>query len=133
VLALQAAVFGLLIGLARAAGGVPESQANATAALIMVLSVLSGMTYEVALLSRRGATVGKKVMGVRVAMLADGSNPSVGTCTKRLLCYWVPATVGLMLALIPGIVVMLSPLFDQSGARRGWWDKAAGTVVIRTR
>jgi uncharacterized RDD family membrane protein YckC len=89
--------------------------------------------YEIGMISQRGATVGKKARGIKVVSLVDGRIPTSAIATRR----WAAATIlmglGTVLCLIPGIVSALSPAFDKSDRRQSWWDKLAGTVVVRAR
>lgn len=122
----------LMITDSAATAGGPGSATAWAAGVFGLLGIVGApLIYEVALLSRRGATVGKKIMKLRVANLRDGNNPRVGTCLGRYGTLTILSLVGSML-LIGVLIVLLSPLFDKSGRRQGWWDKLAGTVVIKT-
>lgn len=89
--------------------------------------------YEIVMISRYGATVGKRMRGIKVVRLQDGSVPSGGTVAVRWGAMTALIVFGMLLFVIPGIAAMLSPTFDKSGRRQAWWDKAAGTIVIRSR
>jgi uncharacterized RDD family membrane protein YckC len=87
------------------------------------------VVYEVALDTWVGQTLGKMLLGVRVARLVNGTHPDISQASLRAL---VPASV----LAIPVIavcypLVYLSSMF--SPMRRGIHDHAAGTVVVRTR
>lgn len=75
-----------------------------------------------------GATVGKKAMNIKVVTLADGNIPTTGTAAKRY-GFYIGITV--LTCGIGGLLIALSPLFDNSGRQQGWHDKLAGTVVIK--
>ena len=85
--------------------------------------------YEALLIAWRGQTVGKATLGIRVARLVDGKTPTIGPSTVRVL---LPVAVGNLpiigiLSLVIYLMAWASPL------RQGWHDRAAGTVVVRTR
>jgi uncharacterized RDD family membrane protein YckC len=98
-----------------------------SAGVLIVASVL----YEVAMIATSGATVGKKVAGVKVVRMADGQLPGWGSAFGRwaipYLCNLIPCVGGLI-----ALLCWLSPFFD-SVYRQGWHDKAAKTVVIATK
>lgn len=79
-------------------------------------------------LGTRGYTVGKRLVGLRVLHAETGRPVGLGKALVRLL---VPAA-GALACLVGQWVVLLSPLFDSSGRRQGWHDKAGGTVVFDT-
>jgi uncharacterized RDD family membrane protein YckC len=80
------------------------------------------------MLSRDGQTVGKKVMNIRVAMLADGSSPTNQAGWTRAAVYTVPAVLccGLW-----WLVNGMFGVFDRP-YRQCIHDKAARTVVVST-
>ncbi|WP_100838093.1 RDD family protein [Kitasatospora fiedleri] len=87
------------------------------------------LVYEGLMLSRDGQTLGKKLMKVRVAMLADGSAPTSAAAWTRAATFIVPALIccgGLWWA-IDG----LFGVFDKP-YRQCVHDKAAKTVVVST-
>ena len=76
-----------------------------------------------------GQTLGKMLLGVRVARLVNGTGPDVSQVTLRAL---LPASV---LAL-PVISIAYPFVYLTAGfspMRRGVHDHAGGTVVVRTR
>ncbi|HEX2705627.1 MAG TPA: RDD family protein, partial [Candidatus Lustribacter sp.] len=68
------------------------------------------------------------VMNVKVLRSQDGQLPGFGPSFMRWL---IPAAANAVCGL--GIVVYLSPLFDNSGRVQGWHDKAANTLVVSTK
>jgi uncharacterized RDD family membrane protein YckC len=88
------------------------------------------LVYETGCVAWRGRTVGKVLLGTRVARVVKGTKPDA---TQALMRALVPVaalavpTIGL--GLYAG--VFLSATF--SPIRRGLHDHAAGTVVVRTR
>lgn len=91
-----------------------------------------GVAYEVlAMWAFRGRTVGKWIMGLRVARFADGHGPTFGQASQRVLLPAVPAAVpNPFIASLQFVIYgtsILNPLL------RGWHDRYAGTIVVRTR
>ncbi|MGH2706563.1 MAG: RDD family protein [Actinomycetota bacterium] len=78
--------------------------------------------YEVGMLAAKGGTVGKLALGIRVARVADGENPSFGSAFLRWLLMNIPYV---------SILVVIWALWD--GNSQGLHDKAANTVVVRSR
>jgi uncharacterized RDD family membrane protein YckC len=95
--------------------------------LALVGAVIT-VIYEVVMLSRWGATLGKKAVGVRIAMLEDGSKPDVGAAFVRSIIPAVSAIVPFL-----QLIMYLSPFFDSSHRNRGWYDYAAKTIAVRTK
>ncbi len=86
------------------------------------------LLYEVSLIAVKGQTLGKQALGVKVITIDDGSLPGYGKSFGR----WViPNLAGLIpyVGLI-GLIGHLALLWDNN--RQSWWDKVAGTVVVRT-
>ena len=87
------------------------------------------VVYEVALETWLGQTLGKMLLGVRVARLVDGTGPDMSQVTLRAL---VPASV----LAVPFASVLYPFVYLTAGfspMRRGVHDHAGGTVVVRTR
>ena len=84
--------------------------------------------YEVALTAASGATLGKRIVGIKVVREIDGQVPSLG---KSALRWLIPVAASLFTCGLGSILVYLSPFFDGTGRLQGWPDKAAGTVVIQ--
>ncbi|HUH06402.1 MAG TPA: RDD family protein, partial [Egibacteraceae bacterium] len=82
----------------------------------------AAVLYEVALVARRGATLGKQLMRVQVRE-ADGSLPSLGISFVRYFTKFLAAAVALL--------GLLWALWEPR--RRGWHDMIAGTVVRHAR
>lgn len=96
-------------------------------AILIGLVITAG--YEVGMLVTKGATLGKMAMGIRVAQLENGQNPTLGQAAIR----WViPAACGGIFPLLQ-LVMFLSPFFDSTHRNRGWYDLAAKTIAVRTR
>jgi len=89
------------------------------------------LAYETICVGWQGRTVGKLLLGTRVARLLKGTKPDWAQAFMRAL---VPvAALSVPWSLGPGLYlcVFLSATF--SPIRRGLHDHAAGTVVVRTR
>jgi uncharacterized RDD family membrane protein YckC len=85
--------------------------------------------YETVLVRTTGQTVGKMLLGVRVARLTSGGRPDLSQSALRSL---VPTSVvAIPLAALCYPFFYLSAWF--SPLRRDIPDHAGGTVVVRTR
>jgi uncharacterized RDD family membrane protein YckC len=124
---LGALVAGLVSGLNDAASGASWVTGVAIALVILVFAVGPAL-YEIGMLATRGATLGKRMLGVRVVRAEDAQLLGWGRATGRFI---VPFG-GLIIPLF-SLLCWLSPLFDSSGRRRGWHDLVAGSVAIAPR
>ncbi|HJQ44345.1 MAG TPA: RDD family protein [Jatrophihabitantaceae bacterium] len=79
--------------------------------------------YEVAFLAVLGATPGKWVMDMRVVDERTGAAPAPWRLVVR---YTVLCLTGSVFTL-----GWWSPLFDRTGRRRGWHDRAGAAMVVR--
>lgn len=98
---------------------------------IGLVQVAVAVAYETVLVSTWGTRVGKWVLGLRVAHIGDGSRPDAGRAAQRS---FLPN----MFSAIPiGIVAALQWVVWGSSVmhplRRGWHDRYAGTIVVRSR
>lgn len=75
---------------------------------------------------RRGATLGKALVGLRTLDADTGAPIGMGRALVRAL---VVTAGGLVLA-VGQLVVLASPLFDSGGRRQGWHDKATRALVV---
>ena len=99
--------------------------------------------YSIGAVTLAGATIGKRLLGLRVVRLASGDLPGLGAAAVRWL---VPAAPGLLalgarevqglpsgggsaVTTLAGVVVYLGVLVPP--LHRGLHDRAAGTVVTR--
>lgn len=89
------------------------------------------VVYETILVALWGRTLGKALLGLRVTRFADGQRPTWTQAAQRILvpaaAWAVPIDGSVLLA--GG--VYLTSVFEPLG--RGWHDRAAGTIVLRTR
>jgi uncharacterized RDD family membrane protein YckC len=84
------------------------------------------IAYDTVLTARRGQTLGKKLMRIRVAGLDDGATPSVSTALLRAAVLWIPSCCCLWLLVTCGWSFFDKPY------KQGLHDKAAKTVVVDT-
>jgi uncharacterized RDD family membrane protein YckC len=110
-----------------AAGGVNGNDWSAgRSAVGGVFTAGLGFLYEWFMTRSTGQTVGKKLMGLRAAMLSDGSVPNANASAARAAVLWLPAfCCSCFWFLLIGITV----LFDKP-YKQGLHEKAAKTVVV---
>jgi uncharacterized RDD family membrane protein YckC len=88
------------------------------------------VVYETIFIAWRGQTLGKMLLGVRVARLIGGTKPDPSQAGLRALVpgsAWAVPILGFGLYLFVFLSAIGNPL------RRGIHDRAAGSVVVRTR
>ncbi|CAL9514976.1 hypothetical protein SUDANB6_03724 [Streptomyces sp. enrichment culture] len=88
------------------------------------------MAYDTLLTARTGQTLGKKLLGLRVANLDDGATPSVQSSLVRAAVLWIP--FAFCCACVWTIVSGGWSFFDKP-YKQGLHDKAAKTVVVDAR
>ena len=94
-------------------------------AWITIVWFLSPIYFTLCHGSRRGQTLGKRVVGIAVRRGAGLGR--VGY--PRAFARWLVTVLFWVLLLIPGLLDALSPLWDAK--RLAWHDKAVGSVVIQ--
>jgi uncharacterized RDD family membrane protein YckC len=85
--------------------------------------------YEVVLIRQRGQTVGKRALGIEVVRETDGKHPDWTASIMRYLLPVLPALIP-----VPGLFLLSPVIYLVAIAdplRRGWHDRAAGTIVIK--
>ena len=105
----------------------------------VVLLTVVPMVYEFISLRVAGATVGKWALGLRVVSVVDGAHPLPYQLGLRVVVLGIGSIVGLaplpdlvgQLASLVTPVMLVSAIVDPIG--RGLHDKAAGTIVLRSR
>jgi uncharacterized RDD family membrane protein YckC len=95
-----------------------------------ILATLIAALYEVVLIRMWGQTIGKRVVGIKVVRVTDGNLPDWTASFVRYLLPVIPIllpvpVVNVALSLVVYLVAVTHPL------RRGWHDRAAGTLVIK--
>ena len=88
--------------------------------VVLLYFVLFGaaLLYPVYFLGAKGATIGMKLMGIKVVDADTGELIGYGRAFIRTLLFSIC------------IIVALSSLFDSSPRKQGWHDKAANAVVV---
>lgn len=98
--------------------------------LIMTLiSIVAYLGYDWWFTKKNGQTVGKRAMGLRVAMLNDGSVPQSNPALARAAVLWLPTLI-CCFCLWP-IALVVSILVDKP-YKQGLHDKVARTVVVQS-
>ena len=92
--------------------------------------IVGAVLYETALVGWRGQSLGKFLLGVRVARLLDGSKPDATWAAMRVL---LPCALLAIPLLGPGLYLFVYLWAVVTPMRRGAHDSAAGTVVVRAR
>ncbi|MET0434787.1 MAG: RDD family protein, partial [Cellulomonas sp.] len=113
-----------------AAGTVPEPTAPSGVLLAVgaVLLVAWGVAQWV-WNGTRGWTVGRRLLGLRLVDVRSGRPVGLGRAFVRALV----VALGSLACGVGQLVVLLSPLFDSSGRRRGWHDRVGEGVVVDVR
>ncbi|MEW2417740.1 RDD family protein [Streptomyces sp. NPDC046866] len=92
-----------------------------------LISVVAYIGYDWWLTHKDGRTVGKKALGLRVAMLNDGSVPPSGAAFARAAVLWLPTLV--CCACLWPLALIVSMLVDKP-YKQALHDKVAKTVVV---
>ncbi|MEQ8143580.1 RDD family protein [Streptomyces sp. OP7] len=95
-----------------------------------VIAAVLYIAYDTFMAVRFGRTLGKKWLGMRVANLSDGNNPSVQTALIRAAVLWLP--FAFCCACVWTAIAGGWSFFDRP-YKQGLHDKAARTVVVSTR
>ncbi|WP_327735653.1 RDD family protein [Streptomyces nojiriensis] len=105
------------------------SKSYSGSGLIMTLiSIIAYVGYDWWFTKKNGQTVGKKAMGLRVAMLNDGSVPNSNASLTRAAVLWLPTLI--CCACLWPIALVVSILVDKP-YKQGLHDKVAKTVVVQ--
>lgn len=89
------------------------------------------VVYETIAVALWGRTLGKLLLGLRVTRFVDGKGPSWGQSAQRIVLPSVAWAIPIDGAALLAAGVYLTSVFDP--LRRGWHDRYAGTIVLRTR
>lgn len=93
-----------------------------------LLSMLAYVAYDTLMTAKwNGQTLGKRMTGIRVAMLNDGSVPPTSAALMRALVLWLPALI--CCACLWPLLLLVLILVDKP-YKQGLHDKAARTVVV---
>ena len=109
------------------------SRYTGAALVVLVVAIAVQASYEIGCVGLWGRTLGKWLLGLRVARYTDGGPPTWPQAALRAM---LPLTADAAVTVIAvdvwgGAVVYLSSFFNP--LRRGWHDAAGGTLVVRTR
>ncbi|MFE2169011.1 RDD family protein [Streptomyces sp. NPDC059447] len=96
--------------------------------LMTLISIVAYVGYDWWFTKKNGQTVGKKALGLRVAMLNDGSVPQNGPALSRAAVLWLPTLI-CCFCLWP-LALIVSILVDKP-YRQGLHDKVGKTVVVQ--
>jgi uncharacterized RDD family membrane protein YckC len=105
--------------------GAPHGLPALTAVSLGLVAVL--LVYDVAMTSLPGGTVGKRLAGIAVADLGGG-RPGLRQVVVRSLVLFGPVFVP-ALGQLYLLCCVVSAVRDEE-LKRGWPDRAAGTVVV---
>jgi uncharacterized RDD family membrane protein YckC len=98
--------------------------------VFQLLTIVAYVGYDTLMTTKRhGQTIGKKLMGLRVAMLNDGSVPSTNAALSRAVVLWLPTLI--CCACLWPLLLLILIVVDKP-YKQGLHDKAAKTVVVST-
>jgi uncharacterized RDD family membrane protein YckC len=109
-------------GIAEGVAGTKSEDEFGNALLIAFLGVWT--VSEIVLIALRGQTLGKMIVGIRVARNDEGQPPGLGRAFMR----WF-AMAALYVTIVLGPIASAWMLWDKQ--RQTLYDKAAGTIVLR--
>ncbi|MEU7646590.1 RDD family protein [Streptomyces huasconensis] len=92
-----------------------------------LLAAVLYIAYDTVMISKTGQTLGKKLLGLRVANLEDGATPAMQTALTRAAVLWLP--FAFCCACVWTAICGGWSFFDKP-YRQGLHDKAAKTVVV---
>lgn len=110
--------------------GLYGGEDNGAALTVLLVLVVLGFAYESLMISRRGQTLGKMAVGIKVVRMDNGELLSYGSAAVREV---IPAAASLVCGIVLLPLLWLSFFFDRSGYKQAWHDKAANDVVILDR
>lgn len=122
----------VLLAALRTATGLRDG-ATATSApstpLLLACAVLAGAVTVGQWLvhGRHGWTVGRRLLGIRTVDVHSRRPIGPG----RVLVRGLVVAAGALACAVGQVVVLLSPLLDRTGRRRGWHDRAVDAEVLR--
>lgn len=97
--------------------------------IVSLISIVAYVGYDWWFVKKNGQTLGKKWLGLRVAMLNDGSVPQSNAALSRAAVLWLPTLVCCFCQWWP-IALIVSMLVDKP-YKQGLHDKVAKTVVVQ--
>jgi uncharacterized RDD family membrane protein YckC len=115
---LDALLVGVVAGVVGGLLGLPDNVG-------LLLTLVAMIGYETLMLSNGGQTLGKMLLGLRVVR-ADLGPPAIQDGLVRSL-------VIDLLWIVPLGWLLLAVLIERHPRHQGWHDRAAGTLVVRSR
>ena len=103
----------------------PRNGGALVISLVILLVLLLYAAVQITLLARRGQTIGKRLLGIRIVLKDSGHNG--GFVTNVV----VRAGIGIALGIVVPFYVLIDVLFIFKGDRRRVTDRIAGTIVVR--
>ncbi|MFE9254799.1 RDD family protein [Streptomyces sp. NPDC006879] len=100
---------------------------NGSGLLWTLIAIVAYIGYDTLMVKRNGQTLGKRWLGLRVAMLNDGTVPPTNASLSRAAMLWLPAL--LCCPCIWELVLIITILADRP-YRQGLHDKVGKTVVV---
>ncbi|MFF8829824.1 RDD family protein [Streptomyces sp. NPDC015131] len=98
--------------------------------VFQLLTIIAYIGYDALMVAKnRGQTLGMRLMGMRVAMLNDGSVPPMNASLIRSVVLWLPGLI--CCACLWPLLLLILILVDKP-YKQGLHDKAAKTVVVST-
>ncbi|MFE5299855.1 RDD family protein [Streptomyces sp. NPDC056632] len=95
--------------------------------VFQLITIVAYVAYDTVMHAKKGQTLGKKWLKLRVAMLNDGSTPPMNASLVRALVLWLPALI--CCACLWPLLLLILILVDKP-YKQGLHDKAAKTVVV---
>ncbi len=140
-------IWGALYFVSSALVGLFDLELDISQAITLVVFATFVLAYESYMVSSKGATIGKRFLGLRLVPLGslEAGRPTVGSGASRLVLFWLAVSVSATgFAFLDsgiggiGLVVLVVPLvlhgmvsFRNDGFRRTTWDHVADTVVVK--
>ncbi|MEV3992846.1 RDD family protein [Streptomyces sp. NPDC049837] len=98
--------------------------------VFQLIAIVAYVAYDTLMTAKRnGQTIGKRLMGMRVAMLNDGSVPNTNAALTRAGVLWLPQLI--CCPCLWPLLLLILILVDKP-YKQGLHDKAARTVVVST-
>ncbi|MCS0639129.1 RDD family protein [Streptomyces sp. LP05-1] len=126
-LALIAIPFDVWSNVSDDADDIWRTNTNSGQWIVQLISIVAYIGYDTLMTRKNGQTLGKRLMGMRVAMLNDGSVPPTNAALARAIVLWLPALI--CCACFWPLFLLILMLFDRP-YKQGLHDKAAKTVVV---
>ncbi|MFG3345624.1 RDD family protein [Streptomyces sp. NPDC048018] len=95
--------------------------------VFQLITIVAFVAYDTVMHAKKGQTLGKKWLKLRVAMLNDGSTPPTNSSLVRALVLWLPTLI--CCACLWPLLLLILILVDKP-YKQGLHDKAAKTVVV---